>query len=90
VLDWLDEDARPVYADDGFTRPHLHPGLSQLAHLVGPGASLVDTILESLKRPVSAAFDPWTEQLPNKLFDARIEAMILLASNSSTSNAQEK
>jgi hypothetical protein len=90
VLDWLDEDARPVYADDGFTRPHLHPGLSQLAHLVGPGASLVDTILESLKRPVSAAFDPWTEQLPSKLFDARIEAMILLASNSSTSNAQEK
>lgn len=90
VLDWLDEDARPVYANDGFTRPHLHQGLSQLAHLFGPDATLVDAILERLKRPVTATFAPWTEQLPSKLFDARIDAMILLASNSSTSNAQEK
>ncbi|MBO9552388.1 DUF6543 domain-containing protein [Pseudomonas sp.] len=90
VLDWLDADARPVYADGGFIRPHLHQGLSQLAHLFGPDASLVATLLEELKRPVSASFEPWTELLPSKLFDARINAMLLLASNSSTSNAQEK
>jgi len=90
VLDWLDEDARPVYANGGFTRPHLHQGLSQLAHLLGPDATLVDVVLEVLKRPVGAAFVAWTEPLASKLFDARIDAMLLLATHNSTSNAQEK
>lgn len=91
ILDWLDDDSRPVYSNGGFTRPHLHRGLSQLSHLISTDANLVDALLEKLKQPVRASFKAWTEQqLPDRLFDARVDAMLLLAANSSTSNEEEK
>ncbi|MFJ4441425.1 hypothetical protein ACIPZ8_04945 [Pseudomonas sp. NPDC089422] len=90
VLAWLDDDARPVYENDGFTRPHLHPGLTSLLHLVSAEGELVDTVLERLKRPVEASFQPWADDLDSHLFNARIETMQLAASSNSVSNAEEK
>lgn len=90
VLAWLDDEARPVYENDGFNHPHLHPNLSSLLHLISTDGELVDALLQRLRRPVEASFQAWTEDLDTQLFDARINAMLLAASSTSVSNAQEK
>ena len=90
VLDWLGNDVRAVYENDGFIRPHLHPGLSNIAHLLGVDSALVDTVLDTLKRPVTIEFAAWDDDLDRHLFDARVEAMLQAASRNSVSNAQEK
>lgn len=90
ILDWLHEDVRAVYANDGFTRPHLHPRLEQLAHLLGGDSLVADELVQLLRQPVDCVFSPWLADLDTHLFDARINAMRLAASTSSMSNAQEK
>ncbi|MGJ7549465.1 hypothetical protein [Pseudomonas alloputida] len=90
VLAWLDDAARPVYENGGFARPHLHPALTSLLHLVSVEGELVDGVLERLKRPVEAAFQPWTDDLESQLFNARVETTLLAASSNSVSNAEEK
>ena len=90
ILAWLDDEARPVYENDGFNHPHLHPNLSSLLHLISTDGELVDALLQRLRRPVEASFQAWTEDLDTQLFDARINAMLLAASSTSVSNAQEK
>ncbi|HDS1819968.1 TPA: hypothetical protein QEM96_004672 [Pseudomonas putida] len=90
MLDWLDEDARKLYENGGFLRPHLHPRLSQLAHLINPQSALVDTLLAKLALPVGAAFNPWAGELDAHLFKSRVDAMLFMASRSSVSNAQAK
>ncbi|MFK0034344.1 dermonecrotic toxin domain-containing protein [Pseudomonas monteilii] len=90
LLAWMDDDARVIYQQGGFERPHLHPGLSALAHLLGTESALVDAIVERLKVPVSAWHKPWSEDLDSHLYEARIQALLLLASRQSTSNAQQR
>ncbi|POG01949.1 hypothetical protein BGP84_04825 [Pseudomonas putida] len=90
VLDWLGNDVRAVYENDGFIRPHLHPGLSNIAHLLGVDSALVDTVLDKLKQPVTITFAAWDDDLDRHLFDARVQAMLQAASTNSVSNAQEK
>lgn len=90
VLAWLDDDARPVYQDNGFNHPHLHPNLSSLLHLFSVQGELADDLLQRLTRPVQPAFQAWTDDLDTHLFNARIDTMLLAAASSSISNAQEK
>lgn len=90
MLGWLDEDARQLYENGGFLRPHLHPRLSQLAHLINPQSALVDTLLAKLALPVSAAFDAWVGDLDAHMFDSRVAAMLFMASRSSVSNTQQE
>lgn len=90
ILDWLHEDVRAVYANDGFTRPHLHPRLEQLAHLLGGQSLVAEELVQLLRQPVDCVFSPWLADLDTHMFDARISAMRLAASSSSLSNAQEK
>ncbi|WP_085621734.1 MULTISPECIES: hypothetical protein [unclassified Pseudomonas] len=90
VLHWLKDEARKVYENDGFNFPHLHPKLSSLAHLLGVDAALTATLLDNLRRPVDASFEAWTENLDSHLFDARVEAILHVASTRSVSNAQER
>lgn len=90
VLHWLNEEAREVYENDGFNFPHLHPKLSSLAHLFGVNSALTATALDNLRRPVDASFEAWTENLDSHLLDARVEAILQVASTRSVSNAQER
>lgn len=90
ILDWLNEEMREVYANGGFTHPHLHPKLEHLAALLSVESLVVDELLQLLRQPVEAVFSPWTDDLNTHLFDARIAAMRLAADSSSLSNAQEK
>lgn len=90
VLHWLKDEAREVYENDGFNFPHLHPKLSSLAHLFGVDSALTATALDNLRRPVDASFEAWTENLDSHLLDARVEAILHVASTRSVSNAQER
>jgi len=90
ILDWLNDDVREVYGNNGFTRPHLHPRLERLAHLLSGESLVVDELIEQLRQPVEAVFTPWAIDLDAQLFEARIEAMRLAASRNSLSNAQEQ
>ncbi|WDY58450.1 hypothetical protein [Pseudomonas sp. PSKL.D1] len=90
VLAWMNDDARPIYANGGFSRPHLHAGLSELAYLLGPGTVLTDEALARLRAPATLAFTPWSGNLDNQLFQAKAQAMLLLASRQSVSNAQQR
>lgn len=89
ILPWLDDDARPIYADDGFNHPHLHAGLMELAHLLGPSGLAADAI-ERLRAPVTLAFTPWADALDEMMFEARADMLLLLASWQSVSNAQQR
>ncbi|MFG0408727.1 hypothetical protein [Pseudomonas sp. FYR_11] len=88
ILIWLDDDARPIYANGGFVHPHLHSGLAEVAHLLAPGAALVGLAIERLRVPVSLAFSPWADDLDSRLYQARAEVLLLLASRQSVSNQQ--
>ena len=90
ILAWLDDEARPIYADDGFTHPHLHSGLTELAHLLGPGSELAAEAIERLRAPATLAFTPPTGDLDRSMFQARADVLLLLASRQSTSNAQQR
>lgn len=90
VLHWLKDEAREVYENDGFNFPHLHPKLSSLAHLLGVDAALTATVLDNLRRPVNASFEAWTDNLDSQLLDARVDAILHVASIRSVSNAQER
>lgn len=90
VLHWLADEPRKVYENDGFNYPHLHPGLASLAHLIGVDAALTATALDNLKRPVNAVFKAWADDFDSHLLDARVEAIVQVASTRSVSNAQEK
>ncbi|CAI3810600.1 hypothetical protein GLGCALEP_06096 [Pseudomonas sp. MM221] len=90
ILPWLDDDARPIYADDGFNHPHLHAGLKELAHLLGPAAGLAADAIERLRAPVTLAFTPWSDDLDKMMFEARADMLLLLASWRSVSNAQQR
>ncbi|MFV3287447.1 hypothetical protein ACNFBR_01780 [Pseudomonas sp. NY11955] len=90
VLAWLDDDARTIYADGGFDHPHLHPGLTELAHLLGPGPGLAADAIERLRAPATLAFTPWSEDLDSSMYQARASVLLLLASRQSVSNAQQR
>ncbi|MFP3403831.1 DUF6543 domain-containing protein [Pseudomonas sp. SIMBA_065] len=90
ILAWLDDADRPIYENDGFTLPHLHPHLSELADLLGPGTMMSDHALEQLRAPASLAFKAWADDLDSQLLEAHAEAMLLLASRQSVSNAQQR
>jgi hypothetical protein len=89
VLAWLEDDARPTYQNDGFKHPHLHPNMTKLTHLLNVPVELLDRLLQSLRRPVQASFQAWTDDLDTHLFNARIETMLLASASNSVSNAQE-
>ncbi|ORL71133.1 hypothetical protein B7H19_02565 [Pseudomonas putida] len=89
VLAWLDDEARPVYQNDGFKHPHLHPNITKLTHLLSVPAELLDGLLQRLKRPVQAWFQPWTDDLDTHLFNSRIDTMLMASASTSVSNAQE-
>ena len=88
LLDLLDDEARAIYDNGGFTRPHLHPRLTELAHLFSTDAGLIDAVLERLKVPVNAVYKPWQDDLDSQMFAAHIATMLLFASRQSVSNAQ--
>nr|EPB93681.1 hypothetical protein L321_22962 [Pseudomonas plecoglossicida NB2011] len=90
ILTWLDDDARPVYDNDGFNRPHLHPGMTELAALLGPGAIMTYEALERLRLPVELAVRPWSGDLDAHLYNDKAQTLILLASRQSLSNAQQR
>jgi len=89
VLAWLDEDARPIYQNDGFKHPHLHPNITTLTHLLNVPVELLDGLLQRLRRPVQASFQAWTDEMDTHLFNARIDTMLLASASNSVSNAQE-
>lgn len=88
VLAWLDDADRPLYDNGGFSVPNLHPHLAELAELLGPGSDLSFQSLAQLRAPASLAFSAWAEDLHSQLLQAHAEAMILLASRQSASNAE--
>lgn len=88
LLAWIDDDARPIYADGGFLTPHLHPNLSELAHLLGGAPDILDKLLQGQRSPASIAFTPWHAELDQRMYEARGHALMLLASRQSPSNAQ--
>ncbi|MFJ4052380.1 dermonecrotic toxin domain-containing protein [Pseudomonas sp. NPDC089743] len=90
VLDWIDDENRPVYQHGGFIRPHLHPGLSSLAHWLGGGTAWTDDALESLRTPVTLMHEPWRGDLDIKVHNARVQALLLLASRQAVSNSQQR
>ncbi|WEK31412.1 MAG: hypothetical protein P0Y58_04240 [Candidatus Pseudomonas phytovorans] len=90
ILTWLNDDARPIYANDGFTHPHLHAGLTELAHLLGPASGLAVGAIEQLRAPVTLAFTPWTGDPDLMMFQARADMLLLLASRQSVSNAEQR
>ncbi|WP_060509750.1 DUF6543 domain-containing protein [Pseudomonas sp. NBRC 111124] len=90
LLLWMDDDARPIYENGGFERPHLHRGLSEIAHLIGPDSALADTLLEQLRSPATLAIELWHTDLDACLYQARIETLLMLAANQSVSNAQQR
>ncbi|MFF7061674.1 hypothetical protein [Pseudomonas sp. NPDC008258] len=90
VLAWLDDDAHPIYANDGFTHPHLHAGLTELAHLLGPASALAADAIEQLRAPVTLAFTPSPGDLDQMMFQARADMLLLLASRQSVSNAEQR
>ncbi|QJQ13106.1 hypothetical protein A3L25_028195 [Pseudomonas putida] len=90
ILAWLDDDAHPIYANDGFNHPHLHNGLTELAHLLGPGSELAAEAIERLRAPVTLAFTPRSGDLDRSMFQARADVLLLLASRQSVSNAQQR
>ena len=90
ILAWLDDDAQPIYANDGFTHPHLHARLTELAHLLGPASALAADAIEQLRAPVTLAFTPWAGDLEQMMFQARADMLLLLASRQSVSNAQQR
>ncbi|WP_043198292.1 DUF6543 domain-containing protein [Pseudomonas putida] len=90
ILAWLDDDAHPIYANDGFSHPHLHAGLTEMAHLLGPGSAMAADAIERLRAPVTLAFKPWVGDLDRMMFEARAEVLLLLAARQSTSNAQQR
>lgn len=89
VLAWLDDDARPIYQNDGFKHPHLHPNITALTHLLNVPVELLDGLLQRLRRPVQVLFKAWTEDLATHLFNTRIDTMLLASASNSVSNAQE-
>lgn len=90
ILTWLDDDAQPIYANDGFTHPHLHARLTELAHLLSPTSALSADAIEQLRAPVTLAFTPWAGDLDQMMFQARADMLLLLASRQSVSNAQQR
>lgn len=90
ILAWMDDDARPIYANDGFTHPHLHSGLTELAHFLGHGSELTAEAIERLRAPATLAFTPPSGDLDRSMFQARADVLLLLASRQSTSNAQQR
>ncbi|WP_258909779.1 DUF6543 domain-containing protein [Pseudomonas putida] len=88
ILAWLDDADRPIYDNGGFTRPHLHPQLSELGDLLGAGAVLTEHTLAQMRAPATLAFAAWSDDLHTQLLQAHAEAMVLLASRQSVSNAQ--
>lgn len=88
LLELLDDNARAIYENGGFTRPHLHPRMTELVHLLSSEAGLIDAALERLKVPVSAVHKPWRDDLDSQMFAAHISTLLLLASRQSVSNAQ--
>ena len=90
MLDWLDDDTRPVYANGGFARPHLHTGLSELAPLLGTNSALAEAILQKIEPSASVAAPAWSDALDSRMFQARIDTLLLLASRQSVSNAQQR
>ncbi|MCX2887662.1 hypothetical protein OO258_05410 [Pseudomonas sp. DCB_BI] len=89
VLAWVDDEARPIYQNDGFEHPHLHPNITTLTHLLNVPVELLDGLLQRLRGPVQVSFQAWTEDLDTQLFNARIETMLLASASNSVSNAQE-
>lgn len=89
VLAWLDDDARPIYQNDGFKHPHLHPNITALTHLLNVPVELLDGLLQRLRRPVQVLFQAWMDDLDTHLFNARIDTMLLASASNSVSNAQE-
>ena len=90
LLAWMDDDARAIYQNGGFERPHLHPRLSSLAHLLSAQTAWVDSALERLRVPVRPLHQPWPENLNTPLFETHIQTMLLMASRQSVSNAQQR
>ncbi|MFK0313217.1 hypothetical protein ACIQUF_18550 [Pseudomonas sp. NPDC090233] len=90
ILGWLDDDARPIYDDGGFTHPHLHPRLSQLVRLLPTTASLLDSALQKLVQPVAVVFDAWQTDLDLAMYQARNKATLILASRAGVSSAQQR
>ncbi|MCS4283720.1 hypothetical protein M2396_002013 [Pseudomonas sp. BIGb0278] len=89
MLDWMDDDARAIYEDGGFQRPHLHRNLSELAHLLAP-ADMLDALLSRLRQPARVRFSAWQGDLDQHMFQARGKALLVLASRQSVSNAQQR
>lgn len=88
VLLWLDDAARPVYENGGFTRPHLHLGWQGLiVDILAPGAA---ALLESMAQPVQAAPRFWLADLDTRVFLARRQALIALADRQTVSNAEHR
>ncbi|MCE7762348.1 hypothetical protein GQL56_06780 [Pseudomonas putida] len=90
ILAWLDDDARPIYDSGGFTRPHLHRHLSELADLLGPATQLGEAALQQMRVPVSLAFAPWPDNLDGPLLQAKAQTLLLLASRQSVSSARQR
>ncbi|WP_313459289.1 DUF6543 domain-containing protein [Pseudomonas sp.] len=88
MLAWLDDDARDIYADGGFAKPNLHRDLAELAHLLGGAPGILDALLRAQRVPASISFTAWQGDLDNPMFQARGQALTLLASRQSPSNAQ--
>ena len=90
MLDWMSADARARYTNGGFSKPHIHPELESLAYTFSPSTAVVTAILKKLEQPASATFNPWPTRLDTHMFEARLNAMRLLASRQSVSNTQER
>lgn len=90
VLDWIGDENRPIYQNGGFLRPHLHPRMSKLARWLGGDTAWTDAALEALRAPVTLADEPWQGDLDIALHEARVKALLLLASRQTVSNSQQR
>ncbi|WP_460417304.1 dermonecrotic toxin domain-containing protein [Pseudomonas sp. microsymbiont 2] len=90
VLDWLPDDVRSVYDNGGFSRPHLHDALKSIMHLLTLETDNVATYLESLREPAKATPKFWLADLDARMYQARGQMLLMLASRQTVSNAQRR
>lgn len=78
VLNWLDDDVRPIYANDGFEEPHINRVVLDdwTPPLAPPPATLSDRVVNG--------------DYLQALFDANARAFIDLADRQSVSNAESR
>ncbi|MDH0733447.1 hypothetical protein N5F23_05760 [Pseudomonas sichuanensis] len=87
VLQWLGDEARAIYGEGGFIRPHRITGWQETA--AGVLVPIYEAF-ESLGSPARLSFQPWLADIDINLFMHKLQAMVDLARRQAVSSAQSR